>query len=145
MENKKIVIGIIAVFIVIVSGIFAFAYGCSNPYKEWIENELLFGNVDTRLTMDFDSGMTYQQEVIKKNGLIIDTSYVDAKEKALQSADRYSVSYKTSADFYDYTPINKTVRVKCYIRTYGTVVNLPYISNISIRKYGEDSLWINRF
>lgn len=113
--------------------------------EEWIENELLFGNVDTRLTMDFDSGMTYQQEVIKKNGLIIDTSYVDAKEKALQSADRYSVSYKTSADFYDYTPINKTVRVKCYIRTYGTVVNLPYISNISIRKYGEDSLWINRF
>jgi hypothetical protein len=113
--------------------------------EKWIENELIFGNTDSRFEMDFDSGMSYEKEMIKKNGALIDTSYVDAKIQALESNDRFSVTYKPSADFYDYKPINKTIRIKCYIRTFGQVKNIPYISSISIRKYGEESLWINRF
>ena len=112
---------------------------------EWVENELVLGNIDTRFDMDSDSSMLYEKEVIKKNGSIIEASYVDAKQQALNSNDRFSVTYKTSTDFYDYKPLNNTIRIKCYIRTYGNVRNIPYVSNISIRKYGEESLWINRF
>ena len=113
--------------------------------EEWIEDELIFGNTDSRFEMDFDSGMSYKGEVIKKNGSIINTSYIDAKTQALESNDRFSVTYKPVADYYDYKPLNKTIKVKCYIRTFGQVKNIPYIASISIRKYGEESLWINRF
>lgn len=113
--------------------------------EEWIEDELIFGNTDSRFEMDFDSGMSYKGEIIKKNGSIINTSYIDAKTQALESNDRFSVTYKPVADYYDYKPLNKTIKVKCYIRTFGQVKNIPYIASISIRKYGEESLWINRF
>ena len=109
--------------------------------EDRIENELVFNNVDTRFEMNFDS----VSEIIKKNGLAIDTNYIDAKDQSGQSNDRFCVSYFPSIDCYDYKPINKTIRVKCYIRTYGNVDKVPYISNITIRKYGEESLWINRF
>jgi hypothetical protein len=109
--------------------------------EDRIENELVFNNVDTRFEMNFDS----VSEIIKKNGLAIDTNYIDAKDQSGQSNDRFCVSYSPSIDCYDYKPINKTIRVKCYIRTYGDVDKVPYISNITIRKYGEESLWINRF
>jgi hypothetical protein len=72
-------------------------------------------------------------------------SFVDAKMNAAENIDRYSVSYKSSADFYDYKPLNNTIKIKCYIRTFGKIINAPYISNITVRKYGEESLWINRF
>lgn len=113
--------------------------------EEWVENELIFGNIDTRFEMDFDSSLSYEGEIIKKNGARIDTSYIDAKAQALESNDRYSISYKTGMDYYNYKPLNKTIKVKCYIRTFGKVKNIPYISSIAIRKYGEESLWINRF
>ena len=110
-----------------------------------IENERIFGNADSRFEMDFDSSISYEGEIIKKNGALITTSYIDAKTQALESNDRFSVTYRSTSDFYDYTPLNKTIRIKCYIRTFGQVKNVPYISSISIRKYGEESLWINRF
>ena len=113
--------------------------------EDWIENELIFGNVDTMFDMDFDSGSSYIQEVIKKDGLVIETSYIDAKQQASLGDSRYSVSYKTGVDYYDCKPINNTIRVKCYIRSYGKLKNIPYISSIAIRKYGEESLWINRY
>ena len=111
--------------------------------EDRIENELVFNNVDTRFEMNFNSDSV--SEIIKKNGLAIDTNYIDAKDQSGQSNDRFCVSYSPSIDCYDYKPINKTIRVKCYIRTYGDVDKVPYISNITIRKYGEESLWINRF
>lgn len=113
--------------------------------EDRIENELVFNNVDTRFEMDFGPSPDFVSEVIKKNGLAIDTNYIDAKDQSGQSNDRFCVSYSPSVDCYDYKPINKTIRVKCYIRTYGNVDKVPYISNITIRKYGEESLWINRF
>ncbi len=113
--------------------------------EDWIKDELIFGNADTRFEMDFDSGLSYEGEVIKKNGAVIETTYIDAKEQALKYENRYSVTYKTVNDFYDYKPLNKTIKIKCYIRTYGKVKNIPYISSITIKKYGEESLWINRF
>lgn len=113
--------------------------------EDWIENELIFGNMDSRFEMDFDSGMSYEGEIIKKNGVVIETSYIDAKQQALNSDDRFCITYKTGMDYYDYKPLNKTIRIKCYIRTFGDVKHVPYISSIAIRKYGEESLWINRF
>ena len=112
--------------------------------EEWIENELMFGDVDTRFEMDYDSGYSYEGEIIKKNGAVVEMSFVDAKMNAANNIDRYSVSYKSSADFYDYKPLNNTIKIKCYIRTFGKINNAPYISNITVRKYGEESLWINR-
>ena len=110
---------------------------------EWIENELVFGSEDTRFPMDYDT--VIENPIIKKNGSIIETTYVDAKKLAENSNDRYSITYKASQDYFDYKPLNKTIRIKCYIRSYGNVKHIPYISSITIKKYGEESLWINRF
>lgn len=112
--------------------------------EDWIENELIFGDVDTRFEMDYDRGYTYEGEIIKKNGSLVEMSFLDAKINAGKDDNRYCVSYKTGADHYDYKPINKTIQVKCYIRTFGVIKSAPYISNITVRKYGEESLWINR-
>ena len=109
-----------------------------------IENELIFNNVDTRFEVDFDASSSYEGDVIKKNGAIVEMSYIDAKAKAIENTDRYSISYKTGMDHYNYKPINKTIQVKCYIRAFGKMKCAPYISKITIRKYGEESLWINR-
>ena len=109
-----------------------------------IENELIFNNVDTRFAMDFEA--TYNApEVVYQNGMLIESSYVDAKNKAIDGTNRYSITYRPSADFYEYKPLNDTIRIKCYIRRYGKAKNIPYITSVSIRKYGEDSLWINRY
>ena len=113
--------------------------------EKYIENELVFENTDTRFPLDFDASVTYEPEVIKQNGLIITGNYVEAKDKAKNTTDRYCVTYKTSVDSYDYKPLNDTIQIKCYIRTYGNVKKVPYITSITIKKYGEESLWINRF
>ena len=103
-----------------------------------INEELIFNNADTRFSMN------YEGEIIKKDGKITYLSYTEAKEKAV-NGDRYAITYKSSMDYYDYKPLNDTIQVKCYIRTYGQVRNVPSISSIRIKKYGEESLWINRY
>ena len=103
-----------------------------------INEELIFNNADTRFSMN------YEGEIIKKDGKITYLSYAEAKEKAV-NGDRYAITYKSSMDYYDYKPLNDTIQVKCYIRTYGQVRNVPSISSIRIKKYGEESLWINRY
>lgn len=113
--------------------------------EKYIENELVFENVDTRFLLDFDASLAYEPEVIRQNGLIITGNYVEAKDKAKNTTDRYCVTYKASVDSYDYKPLNDTIQIKCYIRTYGTVKKVPYIKSITVKKYGEESLWINRF
>ena len=114
--------------------------------EDLIQNELIFATVDTRFPLDYDSGGLYTPETISQNGMMIDSSYVDTKEKMLQGDEnRYSITYNSESDYYDYTPINDTIRIKCYIRRHGKTKHIPYIEGISIRKYGEDSLWINRY
>lgn len=113
--------------------------------EDYIENELIFENVDTRFVMDFDASMSYEPEVIKLDGAVITSNYLDAKDKLSKQPGRYSITYKTNIDNYDYKPLNNTIQIKCYIRTYGNVKKVPYISSITIKKYGEESLWINRF
>ena len=58
----------------------------------------------------------------------------------------YSITYKTNDNSHSYTPINRDIRVKAYIRNFGTNINnVPYIDMITIRKYGEDTLWTNNY
>ena len=111
---------------------------------DMIQNELIFSNVDTRFEMDFEATY-YSPEVVRQNGMIIESSYIDAKNKATDNTNRYSITYRPSTNFYEYKPLNDTIRIKCYIRRYGKSKYVPHISSISIRKYGEDSLWINRY
>lgn len=112
-----------------------------------IENELLFGEaLGTRFGRDFDTGPSYTPEVIKQDGMIVDISYEDAQLKAIENKNRYSITYKTDMDYYDYKPLHDTIRIKCYIRSMkNNAENVPYISSITIKKYGEDSLWTNRY
>lgn len=113
--------------------------------EDTIKNELIFSNCDTRFIMDFDASTSYSGEIIKQNGIALNLSYLDAKTKVGTDNNRYSVSYKTGVENYNYKPLNDTIRIKCYIRTFGTIKDMPYISSIAIHKYGEESLWINRF
>ena len=112
--------------------------------EDWIENELIFSDTDTRFEMDYESRYAYGEETVKKNGSVVEMAFTDAKLNAADTTDRYCVSYKPVTDHYDYTPLNNTIRIKCYIRTFGKINSAPYISNITVRKYGEESLWINR-
>ena len=126
-----------------------------------IENELLFGEgYSTRFEIDRSDDLDYQ-ETIKQNGNIVDISLNDAQKQITQAVinaanldentdnkviDRYSITYKPVDDKFNFTPLNDTIQIKCYIRTLNkTVEQIPYISSISIRKYGEDSLWTNRY
>lgn len=59
---------------------------------------------------------------------------------------RYSITYKPLKDNYNYVPLNTEIRIKAYVRTYlkGAKTS-PSIEMITIRKYGEDTVWINKF
>ena len=115
--------------------------------EKLIENEMIFGEgIETRFYRDYGS-FENSEQVIMQNGSIVDISYDDALKQAIESPqDRYSITYKSDMNNYEYKPLHDTIRIKCYIRSYKkTIENIPYISSITIRKYGEESLWTNRF
>lgn len=109
-----------------------------------IENELILSNKDTRFGRDYNkTSVKYVEEVIKKDGQIINMSYEDAKN---MFDGKYTITYKPGTLNYAYTPINNDIRIKCYIRYFGpNLQRIPYIKSISIRKYGEDALWTNKY
>ena len=59
----------------------------------------------------------------------------------------YTITYKPKVDYHSITNIlNDSVRVKCYMRTFGTDINtVSYIEAITLRKYGEAALWERRY
>lgn len=107
---------------------------------ETIENEPIFNNLETRFVRDINS---LNKEIIKKDGQLIDISYDDAKT---MTDGKYSITYTPSSITNVVTPINKEIRIKAYIRMYGSdIKEIPYIDLITIRKYGEETLWINKY
>ena len=83
-------------------------------------------------------------EIIKRDGQLTTLSYSDAIGR---TDGKYSITYKPIKDYHEVKGIlNESIRVKCYIRTFGNNINLvSYIDSIVIKKYGEDSLWINKY
>ncbi len=109
-----------------------------------IEDEWILTNKDTRFGRDYNTTSDkYVEEVVKKDGQIVNMSYEDAKT---MSDGKYSLTYRPGSLNYAYTPINNDIRIKCYIRYFGpTPERMPYIKSISIRKYGEDTLWTSKY
>jgi hypothetical protein len=110
-----------------------------------LENILIFNNKELDIERNYETDSNnYIEEVIKKDGTLVELTYEEAKKK---TDGRYTITYKSgNEDVYILTPINPDIKIKCYIRTFGSnIKELPYIDMINIRKYGEDSLWINRY
>lgn len=111
-----------------------------------IENELIC-NLDTRFNRDYDvMGKNYMPEIIKKDNQLINLTYEEVKSK---TDGNYSITYKSgdSSSGHDCAGLyNNDIRIKCYIRRYGGhTEDIPYINMITIRKYGEDSLWTSKY
>ena len=104
----------------------------------FIDNEKIFPENDLRFTVDYDIyGDGLKQ--IKKDGINVQISLDDAK---LQYDGRYSADYLPVYEYYKYTPINSSIRIKAVMRTFGNIIPVvPYIKNINIRKYGGSTLW----
>lgn len=107
-----------------------------------ITDEMIFPDTDLRFTIDYDLHSDGLRQ-IKKDGLNINISLEDAKT----SYDgRYAADYQPLNEYYNYTPLNNTIRIKAIIRTYGDQVDtIPYIKSISINKYGGNTLWTNLY
>lgn len=107
-----------------------------------ITDEMIFPDTDLRFTIDEDLHSDGLKQ-IKKDGLNINISLEDAKT----SYDgRYSADYQPLDTYYNYTPLNNTIRIKAIIRTYGDQVDtIPYIKSILINKYGGNTLWTNLY
>lgn len=112
---------------------------------ELIENEPIFNSVETRFTRDYNtSGKYYVKDVIKKDGQITDVSFDDAIN---MNDGQYSITYKPGTTNHNVLPINNEIRVKACIRIYGSSIrkDIPYINMITIRKFGEETLWTNNY
>ena len=112
---------------------------------ELIENEPIFNSVETRFTRDYNtSGKYYVKDVIKKDGQITDVSFDDAIN---MNDGQYSITYKPGTANHNVLPINNEIRVKACIRIYGSSIrkDIPYINMITIRKFGEETLWTNNY
>ena len=108
---------------------------------EYIENEPIMIGMETRFVRD---PKETANEIIKKDGQVVNISFEDARD--MLDGGRYSISYKPYSITNWITPINKEIRVKAYIRTFGSnITTVPYIDLITIRKYGEEGLWINKY
>ena len=107
-----------------------------------ITDEMIFPDTDLRFTVDDDLHSDGLRQ-IKKDGLNVNISLEDAKT----SYDgRYSADYQPLSEYYNYTPLNNTIRVKAIIRTYGDQIDaIPYIKSISVNKYGGNTLWTNLY
>ena len=103
---------------------------------------MIFPDTDLRFTIDEDLHSDGLKQ-IKKDGLNINISLEDAKT----SYDgRYSADYQPLDTYYNYTPLNNTIRIKAIIRTYGDQIDtIPYIKSILINKYGGNTLWTNLY
>ena len=105
--------------------------------KEIVENELI-QPPETKFLRRPNG-----EEIIKKDGQFAGISYADA----LNMTDgKYTITYTPNVSYHGYTPMNKEIRIKVYIRSYGSNINQSsYIDLITLRKYGEESLWINNY
>lgn len=111
-----------------------------------VENEFIYSNKATRFLRSYDdTDPKYIPEVVKKDGMVINESFDSVIGKS-ELDGRYSITYKPLKDNYNYVPLNTEIRIKAYVRTYlkGAKTS-PSIEMITIRKYGEDTVWINKF
>ena len=111
-----------------------------------VENEFIYSNKATRFLRSFDDTMpNYVPEVVKKDGLVVNESFDSVVSKS-ELDGRYSITYKPLKDCYNYVPLNPEIRIKAYVRTYmKNAKTSPSIEMITIKKYGEDTVWINKF
>ena len=111
---------------------------------EYIDNEPIFGNLETRFTRIKNvNSKDYIADIIKKDGQLTNINFEDA---LTMKDGQYSISYKPETIVNWAYPLNREIRVRAYIRTYGTnVKNIPYIDMITIRKFGEETLWTNKY
>lgn len=110
-----------------------------------VENEPIFSTMDLRFKRDKNiTSEQYVQEIIKKDGQLTNITYEDALTK---QDGNYTITYKPDAPNHDiHGLMNESIRVKCYIRTFGTnIKDISYIDMITIRKYGEETLWTNKY
>lgn len=111
---------------------------------DFVENEPIYNNIETRfLRIENPNLETYVPDVIKKDGQIVDMTFEDA---AGMNDGQYSITYKPSNANNVASPINREVRVKIHIKTYEVnTKDIPYVDMITIRKYGEETLWTNKY
>ncbi len=110
-----------------------------------VENEPILPGGQLRFMRDPNTqSPNYMKEIIKKDGQLVDISFDDAVN---MNDGQYTITYKPNIDYHKIQGIlNESVRVKCYIRSFGTnIKNISYVDMITIRKYGEDALWINKY
>ena len=110
-----------------------------------VENEPIFNNVETRFGRDYDkTSKHYVKDVIKKDGQLTDITFDDAIN---MKDGQYTITYKPNVTNHDISPINSEIRVKAYIRTFGSIneKSIPFIDMITIRKFGEETLWTNKY
>lgn len=108
---------------------------------EYIENEPIMTGMETRFVRDTKNTLN---EIIKKDGQVVNISFEDAR--TMFDGGKYSISYTPYTITNYFTPMNKEIRIKAYIRTFGSnITTVPYIDLITIRKFGEEGLWINKY
>ena len=106
--------------------------------RNYVLNERIFPENELRFVIDDDIHSLGVFEV-KKDGAAINSTLDDA---LTQYDAKYCVSYQPAPRYYNYTPINDSIKVKAIMRIYGNIVDsIPYIKSISIRKYGGTTLW----
>lgn len=103
--------------------------------QKYVNNERIFPEEQLRfLPTDKPANIK-----IKKDGMVIDSTFQNISN---EYDAIYSASYQPANTSYSYTPLNKSIRIKAIIRTYGdTMDTVPYIRSISVRKYGGNTLW----
>ena len=110
-----------------------------------VENEPILPGGQLRFIRNTDvQSSSYIPEVIKKDGQVVDISFDDAIN---MTDGQYTITYSPKGEYNKLTGIlNESVRIKCCIRNFGTnIKDVSYIDMITIRKYGEDTLWINKY
>ena len=109
--------------------------------EDIVVNEPIFNNGQLRFQKDNNATNI---ESVKRDGQLTAISYDDAIN---MTDGRYSITYRPKESQHELKGIlNESIRVKCYIRTFGSNINMvSYIDSITIKKYGEDSLWINKY
>lgn len=110
-----------------------------------VENEPILPGGQLRFIRNTDvQSSSYIPEVIKKDGQVVDISFDDAIN---MTDGQYTITYSPKGEYNKLTGIlNESVRIKCCIRSFGTnIKDVSYIDMITIRKYGEDTLWINKY
>lgn len=100
--------------------------------EEKIVNEKIFYGLRTRFSINND-----EEIVIKENGHKLN---IDLEDAIILNTKNLTIDY-VPVNAYSVKPTSQYIKIKIIIRNYDKTTEAPSVENVTVKKFGGNSLW----